>query len=61
MMAALEASKSAILPRYIVDAINSLNRLVLHVLLVTEENVLDFLFRDLPKGASVSRSSRLVL
>lgn len=61
MMAALEASKSVILPRYIVDAINSLNRLVLHVLLVTEENVLDFLFRDLPKGASVSRSSRLVL
>lgn len=42
-------------------AINSLDRLVLHVLLVTKENVLDFLFRDLPEGASVSRSGRLVL
>lgn len=44
-----------------VHGINSLDRLVLYIFLVTKENVFDFLFRDLPQGASVARSSRLVL
>lgn len=51
----------SLLRRIYVHGINSLDRLVLHILLVTKENVFDFLFRDLPQGASVARSSRLVL